>query len=69
MVLSKHEEGNNMSVWKLQCCPRCHGDVFLDRDLDGWYEKCLQCSYERELKTLEEFTERQETRKPALPSR
>ena len=70
MVLSNHKKGgNNMSVWKLKCCPRCQGDVFLDSDLDGWYEKCLQCSYERELKILEEFTERHETKKPALASR
>ncbi len=55
-----------MAVWKLKCCPRCQGDVFLDTDLDGWYEKCLQCSYERELKTLDEFKKQQETKKPAL---
>ena len=26
-------------------CPRCGGNVYLDRDYDGWYERCLQCSY------------------------
>ena len=25
-------------------CPNCGGNVFLDRDSDGWYEQCLQCS-------------------------
>jgi len=55
-----------MAIWKPKSCPRCHGDIFLDTDLDGWYEKCLQCSYERELKNLDEFKKQQETKKPAL---
>lgn len=42
-----------MVSWKLKSCPRCGGDMFIDKDLDGrWYEKCLQCSYEQELKSL-----------------
>ncbi|MFC1995752.1 hypothetical protein ACFLVM_02640 [Chloroflexota bacterium] len=55
-----------MVVWKFKCCPRCRGDIFLDKDLDGWREKCLQCSYERELKTLEEFMEQQKTEKKTV---
>ena len=56
-----------MAVWKFKCCPRCQGDVFLDNDMDSWYEKCLQCSYEYELKTLAEFVGQQEAKKtPAL---
>jgi len=35
--------------WKLHGCPRCHGDVFVERDEYGWYEQCLQCAYRREL--------------------
>jgi len=27
-----------------QRCPRCGGNVFVYRDLYGWYEQCLQCS-------------------------
>lgn len=41
-----------MARWKVKACPRCHGDMFLDRDLDAWYEQCLQCSYRVELKLL-----------------
>jgi hypothetical protein len=26
--------------------------MFIDRDLDSWYEQCLQCSYRMELKPL-----------------
>jgi hypothetical protein len=41
-----------MGKWKSKACPRCGGDMFLDRDLDFWYEQCLQCSYKVELKPL-----------------
>jgi len=33
-------------------CPKCGGNVFLDRDHYGWYEQCLQCGYTRELEEL-----------------
>ena len=46
-----------MVEWKLKSCPRCGGDVFIARDLDGWCEQCLQCSYRSELKTLAKFKE------------
>ena len=41
-----------MVLWKLKKCPRCHGDLFLDKDPDGWYEQCLQCGYRQEMKAL-----------------
>ncbi len=41
-----------MVLWKLKKCPRCHGDLFLDKDTDGWYEQCLQCGYRRGMKAL-----------------
>jgi len=43
-----------MVLWKLKKCPRCHGDLFLDSDTDGWYEQCLQCGYRRGMKALTE---------------
>ncbi len=46
-----------MVEWRLKSCPRCGGDFFFDRDMDGWYEQCLQCSYRSELKTLAKFKE------------
>jgi hypothetical protein len=39
--------------------------MFIDRDLDGWYEQCLLCAYRGELKNLAEFKE--EEKKPAAP--
>jgi len=44
-----------MIRWKLKECPRCGGDVFIDKDLETWYEQCLQCSHRRELKQLFDF--------------
>jgi len=32
-------------MWKLKGCPRCKGDLELDRDEWGWYEQCIQCGY------------------------
>ena len=26
--------------------------MFLDKDRDNWYAKCLQCSYERDLRGM-----------------
>jgi len=46
-----------MVSWKLKSCPRCGGDIFIDRDLDGWHEQCLQCSYRADLKSLAGFKE------------
>ena len=34
-----------MVTWKIKNCPRCGGDMYIDLELDGWYEQCLQCGY------------------------
>jgi hypothetical protein len=39
---------------RLKSCPRCRGDVVIDRDMDGWYEQCLQCGCQRYLESLAE---------------
>jgi DNA-directed RNA polymerase subunit M/transcription elongation factor TFIIS len=26
-------------------CPKCRGDMFIDRDRYGWHKQCLQCGY------------------------
>ena len=44
-----------MTMWKFKSCPHCGGDIFIDRDMDGWYEQCLQCSHRWNLKNLDEF--------------
>lgn len=30
-------------------CPKCHGSVFLEVDIYGRFEKCLQCAFTRDL--------------------
>jgi len=42
----------DMTVWKFGACPRCHGDMFLERERGEWYLQCLQCSYQRELRAV-----------------
>ncbi len=37
---------------KSKSCPRCRGYIVIDRDVDGWYEMCLQCGYLRDLKSI-----------------
>jgi tRNA(Ile2) C34 agmatinyltransferase TiaS len=44
-----------MAIWELKKCPRCGGDMFVDGDIYGWYEKCLQCSYCCELRSIDEI--------------
>ena len=34
---------------KLKACPKCHGDLYLERDQYGRYLSCLQCGYLKEL--------------------
>lgn len=46
-----------MTRWKLKSCPRCGGDMLIDKDMDFWYEQCLQCSYRVELQPLSSYKE------------
>jgi hypothetical protein len=42
-----------MGKLKIRNCTHCrNGEVFIDRDLYGWYESCLQCGYNRDLPDL-----------------
>lgn len=44
-------------MWRFKSCLKCKGDVFLDKDIDGWYEQCLQCSYIQYLDSIFEVGE------------
>lgn len=35
-------------VW-LKACPKCKGDLFLDKDHYGKYQSCIQCGYIKDL--------------------
>jgi hypothetical protein len=50
-----------MVRWRLKSCPRCGGDLLIDRDLDNWYEQCLQCSFRAELAPVRKYREPVET--------
>ncbi len=41
-----------MAKWQLKGCPRCGGDMYVDKDIDGWYTKCLQCSFSPKLSPI-----------------
>ena len=47
-----------MAMWKLSKCPRCGGNIFVDIDIDGWFEECLQCSYRHDLKSIVDYEAR-----------
>ncbi len=38
-----------MGVWRFKSCPKCKGDMLVDRDHDGCYKWCLQCGYQHTL--------------------
>ncbi|MFC2068241.1 hypothetical protein ACFLTP_04465 [Chloroflexota bacterium] len=44
-----------MGKWMLKGCLRCGGDILADADEDGWYAKCIQCSYRIELNNIDRF--------------
>jgi ssDNA-binding Zn-finger/Zn-ribbon topoisomerase 1 len=35
---------------RLKSCPRCTGDILIDRDHFGWFEQCIQCGYQHDIK-------------------
>ncbi len=39
-----------------KACPRCTGDIKLDRDNYGVYAKCLQCGFNRDFLTRRDTT-------------
>jgi len=64
----RKRSGGDAAMWRLKGCPKCGGDVFIDRDMNGWYEQCLQCGYVHDLKSVLEVKEqtRENTREPVL---
>ena len=47
-------------MWIIKGCTRCGGDLFLELDLDGFHEHCLQCGYEGDLESIDEFRKQKE---------
>jgi hypothetical protein len=40
--------------------------MFLEKDYSGWYERCLQCGYNRDLKCVVEVKEQPSGREKEL---
>jgi hypothetical protein len=56
-----------MTMWKIRACPRCQGDLFVAKDMDGWFEQCLQCGYRREMRPIAEVKETKKVQPTATP--
>jgi len=39
----------------LKSCPRCKGDIYVNRDMYGDYKECLQCGLTQEIDKPDEF--------------
>jgi hypothetical protein len=59
--LTEQKEVISMGRWKMHGCPRCNGSLIIDKDEDGWYEQCINCSYRNDLQTYVE-----QEKKPVL---
>ena len=58
----ERSESDGANMWKFKGCPKCRGDVFVEKDFDGWYEVCLQGGYSLDLPSIVEVR-RQPVRK------
>jgi hypothetical protein len=45
-------------LYRFKSCPRCNGDVYLDRDEFSWYEQCLQCGFMNYMEKLIDLKKR-----------
>lgn len=45
-----------MTIWKFKACPRCGGDIYIERDEHNtYYLACLLCAYKREFNSQGEL--------------
>ena len=52
-----------VQVWRLEECPKCRGNIFLESDSSGWFVKCLQCGYTLYLESVLRVESDENTRK------
>jgi Zn ribbon nucleic-acid-binding protein len=50
-------------MYKLKGCPRCRGDLLVNQESNVWFEQCIQCGYEKEMRTLVDLSRRPYSRK------
>jgi hypothetical protein len=41
-----------MGYYLQRRCPKCGGNMYLDKDYNGWYEQCLQCAFIHDLPAM-----------------
>ena len=45
-----------VTKWKLKKCPRCNGDLYIEKDIhEEPSERCLQCGYEKPLNATQDL--------------
>jgi hypothetical protein len=35
-------------------CPKCGGNLYMEKDYYGWYEECLQCAFVQDMRKIYE---------------
>ena len=41
-----------MVRWNLKSCPKCGSDMYIEKDFDMIYKKCLMCSYQVDIERV-----------------
>lgn len=54
-----------MARLKIRHCPKCGSGLFIDKEMDSWYEWCINCSYRNELKASVVVAPEADTTTPA----
>jgi hypothetical protein len=49
-------------------CPKCGGKVYMDKDVYGWYEKCLYCAWTRDLVDIKAVTHEEHGKSGNIPN-
>ncbi len=47
-------------MFYLKACPKCHGDMYQERDLYGMFVECLQCGLMKDVRLAEAFFDSRE---------
>jgi DNA-directed RNA polymerase subunit M/transcription elongation factor TFIIS len=63
----RRKRGGEAEMWRFKGCPKCGGDLFVDYDMVGWYEECLQCGYLHDLRTRLEVKEQKTEKSEQKP--
>ena len=55
-------------IIRLTVCPRCGGNLVVDKDIDGYYKRCVQCSCNIPFQAPESLAPRPALKKTSRPS-